>query len=100
MKIRSFAAALVVLSLPGLVAAEQEGGAAPSGAVGPETRAWIELQTSGTAASPTARPMPGDVAERVYKRHADSFAHPIPEELSRESFIGGNGGGGGSSGGK
>jgi hypothetical protein len=39
--------------------------------------------------------MPGDIAEQVYKRHADSFAHPIPEELGRESFVGGSGGGSG-----
>lgn len=95
MNIRPFAAALMLLSLPGVLAAQQESGTAPSEAVGPETRAWVDLQTQGAVASPVARPMPGDIAERVYQRHADSFAHPIPETLSRESFVGGSGGGGG-----
>ena len=95
MNIRPFAVALMLLSLPGVLAAQQETGAAPSAeTVGPETRAWVDLQTSGAAASSAARPMPGDIAERVYKRHADSFAYPIPESLGREGFVqeGGSGG--------
>lgn len=96
MNVRPFAAALMLLSLPGVLAAQQASdGSSPSETVGPETRAWVELQTSGTAASSAARPMPGDIAERVYQRHADSFAHPIPEALSRDSFVGESGGGGG-----
>lgn len=95
MNIRPFAVALMLLSLPAVLAAQQDGDAASSEAVGPGTRSWVDLQTSGSAASPVARPMPGDIAERVYKRHADSFAYPIPEELGRESFVGDSGGGGG-----
>ena len=96
MNFRPLAVALATLSLPGVLAAQQEAGAAPSEAVGPETRAWVDLQASGSAASPVARPMPGDIAERVYQRHADSFAYPIPEEMGRESFVsdGGSSGGG------
>ena len=92
MNVRSLAAALCLMALPGVLAAQQEGGADPSQAVGPGTRSWVDLQTSGAAASAVARPMPGDIAERVYKRHADSFAHPIPEELGRESFVSEGGG--------
>lgn len=62
--------------------------------VGPETRAWVDLQVGGTAASAAERPLPGDIAEKIYQRHADSFAHPIPESLGRDSFVGGGGGGG------
>lgn len=94
MNIRPFAVALVLLSLPGMLAAQQESGTASPETVGTGTRAWVDLQTSGAAASPAARPMPGDIAERVYKRHADSFAYPIPESLAREGFVeeGGSGG--------
>ena len=94
MNIRTFAAALIVLSLPQVLAAQQDASSqAQPGAVGTETRAWMDLQGNGSAASPVARPMPGDIAEHIYKRHSDSFTHPIPEEMSRESFTGGNGGG-------
>ena len=54
---------------------------------GADTREWIDLQTGGSAASPEARPMPGDIAQKTYQRYADSFAQPIPEKLGRESFI-------------
>jgi hypothetical protein len=86
MNIRLLAVAVLVVT--GSVRAAEE---AP---IGPETRAWVDLQTSNTAASPVARPMPGDIAEKVYQRHADSFAQPIPESLGRDSFVGGGDGGG------
>lgn len=59
---------------------------------GEATRAWLELQTSGHAASQVERPMSGPVAERAYKRYLDSFTHPIPERFERESFTEGGGG--------
>lgn len=92
MNVRPLAVALLLMALPGVLAAQEQRGGDPSEAVGPETRTWVDLQASGAAASPVARPMPGDIAERVYKRHADSFAHPIPEELGRESFVSEGGG--------
>lgn len=59
-------------------------------------RDWIELQANGTAASPVARPLPGELADRSYQRYADSFSKPIPDTLDREEFLsGGSGGGGG-----
>lgn len=54
--------------------------------------AWLELQKSGTAASPTPRPLPGEIADRSYERYANSFSTPIPTELGREGFISGGGG--------
>ena len=57
--------------------------AASFGAV---TRDWTSLQTSGSAASRTARPLPGDAATNVYSRYAESFKHPIPEKFERDSF--------------
>lgn len=61
-------------------------------------RDWIELQTSGRAASPVARPLPGEIADRSYQRYAESFSKPIPDTLDREEFL--SQGGGGGSGGK
>lgn len=60
-------------------------------------RDWMELQKSGSAASPVARPLPGELADRTFQRYADSFSQPIPETLDREEFLsqGGGGGGGG-----
>lgn len=58
---------------------------------------WLELQASGRAASPVARPLPGEIADRSYQRYAESFSKPIPDTLDREEFLseGGGGGGGG-----
>lgn len=88
MNTRSLAA--VVLTLAGWTgAAVAEDAPAP---VGTETRAWLDLQSSNSAASPTVRPMPGDIADKVYQRHADSFAQPIPDSLGRDAFVSESGG--------
>lgn len=62
---------------------------AESPAVGAEARAWIDLQKSGTAASATPRPLPGEVADRVYQRWLNSHDQAIPAQFSRESFSSG-----------
>lgn len=83
--------AVTLLCCAGVAHAQDS--APPSEApVGPETRAWVDLQTGGSAASTADRSMPGDIAARVYQRHADSFARPIPESLGREAFVGDAGG--------
>lgn len=56
---------------------------------------WLELQKSGSAASATARPVPGEIADRTFQRYADSFSQPIPETLNRDEFISDDSGGGG-----
>lgn len=62
---------------------------------GTETRAWIELQKKQPATTtPDAPAMPGEVADKVYQRYVDSFAHPLPETFTRESFSTGSGSGG------
>ena len=53
--------------------------------LGAEAKAWIDLQKSGTQASGTPRPMPADIADKVYQRYADSFKQPIPVEFKRQS---------------
>lgn len=65
-------------------------------APGTEARAWTQLQASGQAAVADLRPLPGEVADKVYQRYLDSFGQPIPESFQRESFTGGSGGSGGS----
>ncbi|MBX6421465.1 MAG: DUF3613 domain-containing protein [Nevskia sp.] len=68
---------------PTAAAPVQEGG------FGSETNAWLAAQIASTSGTP--RPMPGEVASRVYQRYLDSFTHPIPEEYGRQGFIGGGG---------
>jgi hypothetical protein len=59
-----------------------------------DTRAWLDLQISGSAAAQDERPMPGEIADRVYQRYVDSYAQPIPETLKRDNFVSsGNDGG-------
>ncbi len=69
----------LLISLP-LSAAEAEANAAAE--VGKQTRDALELQRSGQAASTTARPMSGEVAERAHRRYVESFSHPIPESFA------------------
>ena len=45
---------------------------------GAETRAWLDLQKSGKAASKEARPVPGEITEKSYNRYLKSSDHPIP----------------------
>ena len=54
--------------------------AAPTqpGQIGQATRRLLQLQASGEAAAPLL-PMLGAPASAAYKRHLDSFSHPIPE---------------------
>lgn len=86
---------ILILAVPvGAYAADQG-----HAQLGNEVRAWTDLQKSGSASVPEARPMPGEVADKVYDRYLQSFGHPIPESFERESFVG-SGGGSGSSGGK
>jgi len=60
----------------------------PSEVFGDQTRAWLKLQRSGQAAG-HPQPVTSDVANRIYKRYADSFSQPIP--AFRESADGWSG---------
>ncbi|WP_420465136.1 DUF3613 domain-containing protein [Panacagrimonas sp.] len=86
-KILASAAVWTALTLALPLAAQQTAAPAPASA-----RDWVELQKGGTAASPVARPLPGDIADRTYRRYAESFSQPIPETLDREGFIEDGGG--------
>ncbi len=64
-----------------------------------QTKAWINLQKDPKLQSTEARPMPGEIADEVYKRYVASFKYPIPEQFKRQSTgSGGSGSSGGSNG--
>lgn len=65
--------------------------------VGADTRSWLELQKTPAAQASDSRPVPGEVAERVYQRYVNSFSYPIPQQFPRESFSSGRGGSSGGS---
>lgn len=57
-------------------------GAAPAAMpVGQATRALLQQQAA-TEPSRPPQPMAGVVAQKVYARYVDSFAHPIPERAA------------------
>jgi len=46
---------------------------------GSATSAWLELQRSGSQASPYKQSVSGPVMENIYERYKASFSHPIPD---------------------
>ncbi|RZL57003.1 MAG: DUF3613 domain-containing protein [Variovorax sp.] len=52
-----------------------------SARVGDATQRLLALQRDGRAASPTPRPIAGDVATMSYQRYLDTFKRPIPEHF-------------------
>lgn len=61
--------------------------------VGDAATSLLARQRDGSFASPTARPIAGDVARRSYERYLKSFEYPIPERMSStvKSSTGGSG---------
>ncbi len=57
----------------------------PKQPLGRQSKAWIDLQTSGKQASGAPRAMPGEIADNVYQRYVDSFKLPIPAQFKRQS---------------
>lgn len=84
---------LLLLMLAPALSAQTTARSADAPKSGDQTRAWIELQASGKAAAPgvqsVSKPVPGEVADKVYQRYVDSFGQPLPESYSRESFASG-----------
>lgn len=57
-------------------------GAAPGAlSVGQATRSLLQQQVAAEPSRPP-QPMAGVVAQKVYARYVDSFAHPIPERAA------------------
>lgn len=82
MPYRRPALSIAALALVGAAAGAH---AEPEKPLGEETRGWLLLQQGGTQASGASRPMPGDIADNVYQRYADSFKLPIPAEFKRQT---------------
>jgi hypothetical protein len=82
---------IMALTLP-LTALAQTPAAADSsapaqdGAFGSQTRLWLDTQISGANSVTEERPMPGEVATRVYQRYLNSFTYPIPQRFTSDSF--------------
>ena len=53
----------------------------------PATRAWLELQRSGDAASPRPQPLSGPAMERVHQRYLKGFEHPQPLYYKHDESI-------------
>lgn len=62
--------------------------------IGDATHSLLALQREGHAASPTPRPLAGDVATLSYQRYLESFKFPIPEKFSAAVQKSGGSGGG------
>ena len=91
---KSITAALPLLLLFSANAATAD--SQPGRSIGVETRSWLELQSSGTAASKNRQTVSGPVADAIYERYVESFKYPIPEYY-KSSQSGSMSGGGGSS---
>jgi hypothetical protein len=55
----------------------------------PSVKAWLELQSSGEAASEQPQPLSGPAMDRVHERYLKNFTHPIPpyfEHVDRISY--------------
>jgi len=63
--------------------------------VGDATQGLLAWQRGGEIASPTPRPIAGNVANRSYERYLKSFEFPIPERMT-SSVKSASGGGGAS----
>lgn len=59
----------------------------PSSPAEPATRAWLELQRSGDAASMQAQPLSGPAMERVHQRYLKGFEHPQPLYYKHDESI-------------
>lgn len=59
-------------------------------AIGERTERLLSQQRDGAAAG-NALPIPGEEAERSYKRYLDSFSHPLPDHYLPQGASGGSG---------
>lgn len=53
----------------------------------PATRAWLELQRSGDAASMQPQPLSGPTMERVHLRYLKGFEYPQPMYYKHDESI-------------
>lgn len=43
------------------------------------TRAWLDFQRSGQAASDQPQPISGEAMDKIHERYINSFSNPIPD---------------------
>lgn len=76
---------LLILSMPiqaedkttDKIAEVQNDGTLPE--IGESTKAWLDLQGSGSQASANKQTLPGPVMGNIYGRYVESFNRPIPQ---------------------
>jgi hypothetical protein len=80
----------LVLSMPlqaeeqaNTVANEQSGIAQPE--IGDSTKAWLEMQSSGSQASAHKQTLSGPVMDNIYGRYRESFNRPIPQSTEQNA---------------
>lgn len=79
---------LCALSLQALAASEEETAPASENThAQPKTRAWLELQSSGEAASEQPQTLSGPAMERIHERYLKNFTHPIPPSYEHAERI-------------
>lgn len=88
---RTSVALLVLMMVAGGVQAQGDssgGGqtAEKTPAVGERTRALLDMQREGSAATDKGQSLPRAARARALERYLDSFAHPIPRRFERDEF--------------
>ena len=82
---------LALSTLSSQAVAEQETGSvieAKQEKVESPVKAWLELQSSGEAASSQPQPLSGAVMDRVQERYLKNFTHPVPPYFEHVQPVG------------
>jgi hypothetical protein len=82
---------LALSTLSSQAVAEQETGSvieAKQEKVESPVKAWLELQSSGKAASSQPQPLSGPVMDRVQERYLKNFSHPVPPYFEHVQPVG------------
>ena len=69
---------LIGLSSHGMAESAQQDASEQRTEPQPTTKAWLELQSSGAAASEQSQTLSGPAMDRVHERYLKNFTHPIP----------------------
>lgn len=78
---------LVGLPLQGMAESAQQKAQEQKLEPQPATKAWLELQSSGAAASEQPQTLSGPEMDRVHQRYLKNFTHPIPPSYEHAERI-------------
>lgn len=79
---------LCALPLHALAASSEETAPPPdSSEIQPATKAWLDLQSSGEAASDQSQTLSGPAMDRIHERYLKNFTHPIPPSYEHAERI-------------